>query len=91
MLPLIAPLILLFVATLLRLGPLRLRSANEVIWLERIGAAASLVGVGLLTLFLSLLGKILWGVWVTVAGVLVALFNLIGERVAPRIIRRRRR
>jgi hypothetical protein len=91
MLPLIAPLILLFVTTLLRLGPLRVRSANEVIWLERIGAAASLIGVGFLTVLLSVFGRVLWGLWTTVAGVLVALLNLIGERVAPRIIRRWRR
>ena len=83
--PLVAPVLLLFIATALRLGPRYVRNRDSVIWLERLAAVASPFGmVGLL----QLAQKILWGLWVTAAGVCLALLNLLGERVASR--RRRR-
>jgi hypothetical protein len=80
-LPLFAPVLLLFLATALRLGPRYTRNKDAVIWIERLAAVASPVGMlGLL----QLAQKILWGLWVTVAGVSLALLNLLGEWLASR-------
>jgi hypothetical protein len=54
-----------------------------VIWLERISVAASLIVIGFL-LYLAENRKILWGFWSTVAGVVLALINQVGELVAAR-------
>lgn len=80
--PLIVPIIFLFIVTSLRLGLRRLRNDDEVIWLERIGATTSLAGIVFLLILAS--NKILWGLWATAAGVLLAPLNLIGELIAAR-------
>jgi hypothetical protein len=76
--PFIAPVLVLFMVTLLRL----LRNSDPVIWLERFGAAGSMVGIG--SLILNGISGWLWGFWTTAAGVLLALLNLIAELITTR-------
>ncbi len=63
---LVVPVILLFGIVLLRVTWPRLRRENTSVWLERIGAAASVFGLGFVAaVFYEIL---LWGFWATFNG-----------------------
>jgi len=83
--PMTMPILLLLIVTFLRLGPQHVRDNGKIIWLERIGAVASLVGIGFV---LEKTNEILWGLWTTATGAVLALLNLIGELIANRKRRR---
>jgi len=81
----LAPVFLLFVFTLLRLGLQRLQRSGLLVWLERITAAASVVSAGY-ALVILVSGyayyTILWGLWSMFAGILVASTNIVGELIS---------
>jgi len=71
----------LFFVTLLRLVWRRVRENNIAIWLERIASGAALIGIGYGWYWAR---PSLWGFWSTVAGLLLAPLNLIGEHMTNR-------
>jgi hypothetical protein len=82
----VAPILLLFIVTLLFLVCRNLRNSAGVIWLERIAATGSLIALGLMPwVFQSFSDPAcLWGLWVTTAGAVLAALNLIGEWITTR-------
>lgn len=77
----VAPVLLLFIVTLLFLVWRNLRNSDVVIWLERFAVVGSLLDFGLARLYDD---KWFWGFRATAAGVLLALLNLIGELITTR-------
>lgn len=83
--PLLVSLLLLVVMTMLMIFVPRIRSSGPARWLERLGVfAAPVTLVTAILIYRGMIVSILWGFYVTTAGLLLTWLTLLGEWLAAR-------